>query len=58
MFILKHPDGSAFTSLQGTEYEAKVTQLMDLGFGREAVIRALTLANGNVEQAAGFLFSG
>ncbi|CAN6450430.1 unnamed protein product [Victoria cruziana] len=45
-------------SPQGTEYEAKVTQLMDLGFGREAVIRALTLANGNVEQAAGFLFSG
>ncbi|XP_031481625.1 protein DNA-DAMAGE INDUCIBLE 1 [Nymphaea colorata] len=45
-------------STQGAEYEAKVTQLMDLGFSRETVTRALTLANGNVEQAAGFLFAG
>ncbi|KAF3783839.1 DNA damage-inducible protein 1 [Nymphaea thermarum] len=45
-------------STQAAEYEAKVTQLMDLGFSRETVTRALTLANGNVEQAAGFLFAG
>lgn len=38
--------------------EAKITKLVELGFGREAVIQALKLFNGNEEQAAGFLFGG
>ncbi|RVW50244.1 DNA damage-inducible protein 1 [Vitis vinifera] len=43
---------------QGTEFEAKVTKLVELGFERGAVIQALGLFNGNEEQAAGFLFGG
>lgn len=43
---------------QGTEFEAKVTKLVELGFERGAVIQALRLFNGNEEQAAGFLFGG
>ncbi|RVX14756.1 DNA damage-inducible protein 1 [Vitis vinifera] len=45
-------------STQGTEFEAKVTKLVELGFERGAVIQALGLFNGNEEQAAGFLFGG
>nr|XP_048323213.1 protein DNA-DAMAGE INDUCIBLE 1 isoform X2 [Ziziphus jujuba var. spinosa] len=43
---------------QGNDFEAKVAKLVELGFGREAVIQALKLFNGNEEQAAGFLFGG
>ncbi|XP_068642447.1 protein DNA-DAMAGE INDUCIBLE 1 [Aristolochia californica] len=43
---------------QGPDFEAKIAKLVELGFGREAVIQALTLFNGNEEQAAGFLFGG
>ncbi|KAJ6724077.1 ASPARTYL PROTEASE DDI-RELATED [Salix viminalis] len=43
---------------QGSDFEAKVAKLVELGFGREAVIQALKLFNGNEEQAAGFLFGG
>jgi len=31
---------------------------VELGFGRNAVVEALQLFNGNEEQAAGFLFGG
>ncbi|KAI5572187.1 hypothetical protein BDE02_11G145700 [Populus trichocarpa] len=43
---------------QGPDFEAKVAKLVELGFGREAVIQALKLFDGNEEQAAGFLFGG
>ncbi|KAL5577745.1 hypothetical protein UlMin_019444 [Ulmus minor] len=43
---------------QGAEFEAKVAKLVELGFGREAVVQALQLFNGNEDQAAGFLFGG
>lgn len=43
---------------QGADFEAKVAKLVELGFGREAVIQALKLFDGNEEQAAGFLFGG
>uniref|UniRef100_A0A6M2EHM1 UBA domain-containing protein n=1 Tax=Populus davidiana TaxID=266767 RepID=A0A6M2EHM1_9ROSI len=43
---------------QGPDFEAKVPKLVELGFGREAVIQALRLFDGNEEQAAGFLFGG
>ncbi|KAL5802081.1 hypothetical protein ACOSQ4_030386 [Xanthoceras sorbifolium] len=43
---------------QGADFEAKVAKLVELGFGREAVIQALKLFEGNEEQAAGFLFGG
>ncbi|GMN59907.1 hypothetical protein TIFTF001_028992 [Ficus carica] len=45
-------------STQGSDFEAKVSKLVELGFGREAVIQALKLFNGNEEQAASFLFGG
>ncbi|XP_057983331.1 protein DNA-DAMAGE INDUCIBLE 1 isoform X2 [Malania oleifera] len=44
--------------LQGPGFEAKVANLVELGFGRDAVIQALRLFDGNEEQAAGFLFGG
>ncbi|XP_061353267.1 protein DNA-DAMAGE INDUCIBLE 1 isoform X2 [Gastrolobium bilobum] len=44
--------------LQESDFEAKVAKLVELGFGRDAVIQALQLFNGNEEQAAGFLFGG
>ena len=44
--------------LQGSDFEAKVSKLVELGFGREAVIHALKLFNGNEEQAASYLFGG
>ncbi|KAJ6332509.1 hypothetical protein OIU76_025877 [Salix suchowensis] len=51
--------GVAHSSVtQGSDFEAKVAKLVELGFGREAVIQALKLFNGNEEQAAGFLFGG
>ncbi|KAK4803705.1 hypothetical protein SAY86_003522 [Trapa natans] len=45
-------------NLQRAEFEAKVAKLVELGFGREAVVQALKLFNDNEEQAAGFLFGG
>ncbi|KAF7816024.1 DNA damage-inducible protein 1 [Senna tora] len=44
--------------LQDAEFEAKVAKLIELGFGREAVVEALKVCNGNEEQAAGYLFGG
>eukprot|EP00262_Sarcandra_glabra_P007414 TRINITY_DN20214_c0_g1_i1.p1 TRINITY_DN20214_c0_g1~~TRINITY_DN20214_c0_g1_i1.p1 ORF type:complete len:411 (-),score=94.29 TRINITY_DN20214_c0_g1_i1:201-1433(-) len=43
---------------QGSGFEAKIAKLVELGFERDAVIQALTLFNGNEEQAAGYLFGG
>ncbi|XP_028771502.1 protein DNA-DAMAGE INDUCIBLE 1 [Neltuma alba] len=48
---------SGGTSQEG-DFEAKVAKLVELGFGREAVVQALKLFNGNEDQAAGFLFGG
>ncbi|XP_077214754.1 protein DNA-DAMAGE INDUCIBLE 1-like [Tasmannia lanceolata] len=42
----------------GPDFEAKIAKLVELGFGRDAVIQALNFFNGNEEQAAGFLFGG
>ncbi|KAE8098911.1 hypothetical protein FH972_016939 [Carpinus fangiana] len=50
--------GSRGDTAQGPDFEAKVAKLVELGFGREAVIQALKLFEGNEEQAAGFLFGG
>ncbi|KAF9588409.1 hypothetical protein IFM89_009424 [Coptis chinensis] len=53
------PSGVAGSGLtQGHDFEAKVSKLVELGFGRDAVLQALRLFNGNEEQAAGFLFGG
>ncbi|XP_008218960.1 PREDICTED: DNA damage-inducible protein 1 [Prunus mume] len=43
---------------QGSDFEAKVAKLVELGFGRDAVIQALKFFDGNEEQAAGYLFGG
>ncbi|CAL8998701.1 unnamed protein product [Prunus brigantina] len=43
---------------QGPDFEAKVAKLVELGFGRDAVIQALKFFDGNEEQAAGYLFGG
>ncbi|XP_044473682.1 protein DNA-DAMAGE INDUCIBLE 1-like isoform X1 [Mangifera indica] len=50
--------GTPGDATQGADFEAKVAKLVELGFGRAAVIQALKLFNGNEEQAAGFLFGG
>ncbi|KAK9269183.1 hypothetical protein L1049_000952 [Liquidambar formosana] len=51
--------GSARGDLsQGLDFEAKVAKLVELGFGRDAVIQALKFFGGNEEQAAGYLFGG
>ncbi|KAF5461245.1 hypothetical protein F2P56_021057 [Juglans regia] len=50
--------GSGGDVAQGTVFEDKVAKLVELGFGRDAVIQALKLFDGNEEQAAGFLFGG
>ncbi|XP_010523593.1 PREDICTED: DNA damage-inducible protein 1-like isoform X3 [Tarenaya hassleriana] len=53
------PSGATeHSTSQGADFEGKVSKLMELGFGREAVIQALRLFNGNEDQAAGFLFGG
>ncbi|CAL5405226.1 unnamed protein product [Camellia sinensis] len=49
-------EGSAPNRSQGPEFEAKVTRLIELGFGREAVVQALKFFDGNEDQAAGYLF--
>jgi len=38
--------------------DAVISQLMNLGYSRDKVIRALQTAGGNVEVAAGQLFGG
>ncbi|CAH9076185.1 unnamed protein product [Cuscuta europaea] len=38
--------------------EAKVAKLVELGFGKDAVIQALKFFNGNEEAAAAYLFGG
>lgn len=43
---------------QGSDFEAKVAKLVELGFGREAVVQALKFFDGNEEQAAAYLFGG
>ncbi|XP_010252984.1 PREDICTED: DNA damage-inducible protein 1 [Nelumbo nucifera] len=43
---------------QGPDFEAKVSKLVELGFGRDAAIQALRFFDGNEEQAAGYLFGG
>ncbi|KAL9319962.1 hypothetical protein ACSQ67_011801 [Phaseolus vulgaris] len=54
-----HPSGGASSDkAKDSEFEAKVAKLVELGFGRNAVVEALQLFNGNEEQAAGFLFGG
>lgn len=54
-----NPAGSTDkNSSQGTDFEAKVAKLVELGFGREQAIQALKFFDGNEEQAAGFLFGG
>eukprot|EP01018_Ginkgo_biloba_P025158 Gb_22133 [translate_table: standard] len=51
--------GSSRTDhVQGSNREAKIAKLVELGFDRAAVIQALNLFNGNEEQAAGYLFGG
>lgn len=45
-------------SAQGSDFEAKVAKLVELGFGREAVVQALKFFDGNEEQAAAYLFGG
>lgn len=52
------PGAQQNTPSQGTDFEAKVTKLIELGFDRGAAIQALKLFNGNEEQAAGYLFGG
>ncbi|MQM07522.1 hypothetical protein Taro_040360, partial [Colocasia esculenta] len=52
----QHSGTSSTGQTQEADFEAKVSKLVELGFGREAVIQALKLFNGNEEQAAGFLF--
>ncbi|KAI4374831.1 hypothetical protein MLD38_012778 [Melastoma candidum] len=43
---------------QNLDFEAKVAKLVELGFGRDAVLQALKFFDGNEEQAAGYLFGG
>ncbi|PQQ01476.1 DNA damage-inducible protein 1 [Prunus yedoensis var. nudiflora] len=43
---------------EGPDFEAKVAKLVELGFGRDAVIQALKFFDCNEEQAAGYLFGG
>ncbi|XP_061353266.1 protein DNA-DAMAGE INDUCIBLE 1 isoform X1 [Gastrolobium bilobum] len=50
--------GASGDKSKESDFEAKVAKLVELGFGRDAVIQALQLFNGNEEQAAGFLFGG
>jgi DNA damage-inducible protein 1 len=38
--------------------QEKLKQLMDLGFGKDQCLKALEMAKGNVELAAGILFGG
>ncbi|XP_057430956.1 protein DNA-DAMAGE INDUCIBLE 1 [Lotus japonicus] len=48
--------GASGDKSKDSAFEAKVAKLVELGFGRDEVIQALQLCNGNEEQAAGFLF--
>ncbi|KAI6690750.1 hypothetical protein NL676_027578 [Syzygium grande] len=56
-----HSSGAANTpsnASKGADFEAKVAKLVELGFGRDAVIQALKFFDGNEEQAAAYLFGG
>ncbi|OMP06963.1 hypothetical protein COLO4_07760 [Corchorus olitorius] len=44
--------------IQGSDFEAKVAKLVELGFAREMAVEALKVCDGNEEQAAGILFGG
>ncbi|KAH9610433.1 hypothetical protein KSS87_007358 [Heliosperma pusillum] len=50
--------GASGNPSQGSDFEAKISKLVELGFDRSSVIQALQLFNGNEDQAAGFLFGG
>nr|GLL17615.1 DNA damage-inducible protein 1-like isoform X1 [Ipomoea trifida] len=54
----RHAKEASASDAQGPEFEAKVTKLVELGFGRAAVIQALKFFDGNEEQAAAYLFGG
>ena len=43
---------------QEAQSDSKVQRLMELGFDQATVIQALSLFNGNEDQAAGYLFGG
>lgn len=43
---------------QDVQNEGKVQRLIELGFDRATVLQALSLFNGNEEQAASYLFGG
>ncbi|XP_074303440.1 protein DNA-DAMAGE INDUCIBLE 1 [Silene latifolia] len=49
---------AAASPSQGSDFESKISKLVELGFDRNSVIQALQLFNGNEDQAAGFLFGG
>lgn len=51
------PPATASAPPRNEEEEAKIKTLVDLGFPREKAILALRQAQGNVEVAAGLLFS-
>ncbi|KAI3419891.1 uncharacterized protein J3R85_013002 [Psidium guajava] len=56
-----HSSGAANTPSNASkeaDFEAKVAKLVELGFGRDAVIQALKFFDGNEEQAASYLFGG
>ncbi|XP_030552110.1 protein DNA-DAMAGE INDUCIBLE 1 [Rhodamnia argentea] len=56
-----HSSGAANTlnnASKEADFEAKVSKLVELGFGRDAVIQALKFFDGNEEQAAAYLFGG
>lgn len=54
--------GPSGSSVQGAskelDFEAKVSKLVELGFGRDAIIQALKFFDGNEEAAAAYLFGG
>ncbi|CAH9064014.1 unnamed protein product [Cuscuta epithymum] len=53
------PSGSSSRGAPEEPYsEAKVAKLVELGFGKDAVIQALKFFNGNEEAAAAYLFGG
>lgn len=51
-----NPSGATGTRPEAAPTEEKVLRLMELGFTREQVTRALAACNGNEDQAAGMLF--
>ena len=43
---------------QGSDHEANIATLIELGFDRAPVIQEINIFNGNEEQSVGFLFGG